>query len=65
MFKDRVEAGKILAKKLKELEPFENSIILALLRGGVPVAYEVAKRLNIPLNVIIVRKLGVPLNEEF
>ena len=65
MFKDRVEAGKILAEKLKELEPFENTIILALPRGGVPVAYEVAKRLNIPLDVIIVRKLGAPLNEEF
>jgi len=65
MFKDRAEAGKKLAEKLKELEPFENSIILALPRGGVPVAYEVAKRLNIPLDVIIVRKLGAPLNEEF
>jgi len=65
MFKDRVDAGKKLAEKLKELEPFENSIILALPRGGVPVAYEVAKRLNIPLDVIIVRKLGAPLNEEF
>ncbi|SFP46167.1 phosphoribosyltransferase [Hydrogenimonas thermophila] len=65
MFKDRVDAGKKLAEKLKELEPFENSIILALPRGGVPVAYEVAKILNIPLDVIIVRKLGAPLNEEF
>ena len=65
MFKDRVEAGKILAEKLKELEPFENTIILALPRGGVPIAYEVAKRLKIPLDVIIVRKLGAPLNEEF
>ncbi|WOE68897.1 phosphoribosyltransferase [Hydrogenimonas thermophila] len=65
MFKDRVDAGKKLAEKLKELEPFENSIILALPRGGVPVAYEVAKRLNIPLDVIIVRKLGAPLNKEF
>ena len=65
MFKDRVDAGKKLAEKLKELAPFENSIILALPRGGVPVAYEVAKRLNIPLDVIIVRKLGAPLNEEF
>jgi len=65
MFKDRVEAGKILAKRLKELGSFENSIILALPRGGVQVAYEVAKRLNLPLDVIIVRKLGAPLDKEF
>ena len=65
MFKDRVEAGKILADRLEAMGPFENPVILALPRGGVPVAYEVAKRLHAPLDVIIVRKLGAPFNEEF
>ncbi len=65
MLKDRFEAGEILADKLEKLGPFENPIVLALPRGGVPVAYRVAKRLKAPLDVIIVRKLGAPFNEEF
>jgi len=65
MFVDRVEAGRKLAEKLESIGPFENPIILALPRGGVPVAYEVAKRLHAPLDVIIVRKLGAPFNREF
>ncbi|BDY12019.1 phosphoribosyltransferase [Hydrogenimonas cancrithermarum] len=65
MFKDRIEAGQKLADALETIGPFENPIVLALPRGGVPVAYEVAKRLHAPLDVIIVRKLGAPFNEEF
>ena len=65
MYIDRVEAGERLAEALESAGPFENPIILALPRGGVPVAYEVAKRLHAPLDVIIVRKLGAPFNKEF
>ncbi|WP_456452394.1 phosphoribosyltransferase [Hydrogenimonas sp.] len=65
MFKDRVEAGQKLAEALEALGPFENPIVLALPRGGVPVGYEIARRLKAPLDVIIVRKLGAPFNEEF
>ena len=63
IFKDRVEAGKQLAKLLI---PFHGvkPVILGLPRGGVPVAYEVAKSLQAPLDVLIVRKLGVPSQTE-
>ncbi len=63
-FYDRHDAGKILAEELKPYANNANAIVLALPRGGVPVAYEVAKTLSIPLDVFIVRKLGVPGHEE-
>lgn len=63
-FTDRYEAGKILANELKEYINKPNVIVLALPRGGVPVAYEVAEVLSAPLDVFIVRKLGVPGHEE-
>lgn len=63
-FMDRYEAGKLLAELLKHYEKNENAIVLALPRGGVPVAYEIAKKLSLPLDVFIVRKLGVPGHEE-
>lgn len=65
MLKDRYEAGEILADRVESLGPFIKPIVLALPRGGVPVAFRIAKRLNAPLDVIIVRKLGAPFNEEF
>jgi len=64
IFKDRAEAGKILAKELKERN-IRNPAIFALPRGGVPIAYEVAKMLNASLDTVISRKLGVPGNQEF
>lgn len=64
LFKDRVDAGKKLAEKLIGLKP-QNLIVLALPRGGVPIGYEIAKKLNAPLDVLVVRKLGLPLNPEF
>jgi putative phosphoribosyl transferase len=64
IFKDRVDAGRKLAKKLSEYANRSDVIILALPRGGVPVAFEVAKELNVKMDVFIVRKLGVPGNEE-
>jgi len=64
-FANRNEAGKALAKKLRHLAFHEDAIVLALPRGGVPVGYEIAHALHIPLEVFVVRKLGVPGHEEF
>lgn len=63
-FRDRTEAGRALAAKVAELVPGENPLVLALPRGGVPVAYEVAKQLRAELDVFLVRKLGLPGQEE-
>src|SRR5881394_147626 len=64
VFPDRIEAGRLLAEKLDKYAGRKDVIVLGLPRGGVPVAYEVAKRLRAPLDVFIVRKLGVPGFEE-
>lgn len=61
---DREEAGYILAQSLTEYANLDNVIVLGLPRGGVPVAYQIAKALNVPLDVFIVRKLGVPDHAE-
>jgi predicted phosphoribosyltransferase len=63
-FHDRIDAGKMLANDLKEFANLPDTIVLALPRGGVPVAYEIAKTISAPLDVFIVRKLGVPDHEE-
>lgn len=68
IFEDRREAGRVLARSLRmglgeELNA-ENAIVLGLPRGGIPVAFEVARELNLPLDVLVVRKLGVPGEEE-
>jgi putative phosphoribosyl transferase len=63
-FANRTEAGRLLAEKLVKYAGRDDVVVLGLPRGGVPVAYEVAKRLRAPLNVFIVRKLGVPGFEE-
>lgn len=63
-FANRTEAGRLLAEKLGKYAGRDDVIVLGLPRGGVPVAYEVAKRLGAPLDVFIVRKLGVPGFEE-
>jgi predicted phosphoribosyltransferase len=64
IFKDRYDAGRILAARLSALAHREDVVVLALPRGGVPVAFEVARTLGVPLDVFIVRKLGVPGHEE-
>lgn len=61
---NREEGGRALAKKLSDYKNREDVIVLALPRGGVPVGLEVAKALNLPLDVFVVRKLGVPNREE-
>src|SRR6266403_900089 len=63
-FRDRREAGRLLAAKLTAYANRPDVIVLALPRGGVPVAYEVARALGAPLDVFVVRKLGVPGYEE-
>ena len=63
MFRDRVDAGQQLARKLEHYRG-TNSVVVGLPRGGVPVAAEVAKELGLPLDIIGVRKLGVPGQEE-
>ena len=63
-FKDRAEGGRFLAQKLVQYANDPNVVVLALPRGGVPVAYEVAQALKAPLDVFVVRKLGIPGFEE-
>jgi putative phosphoribosyl transferase len=63
-FRDRIDAGRQLAAKLKYLQGSQ-LVVLGLPRGGVPVAAEVARALTAPLDVIVVRKLGVPFQPEF
>lgn len=63
-FSNRAEAGQQLAERLRRYADRNDVIVLGLPRGGVPVAYEVARALGVPLDVFIVRKLGVPGFEE-
>jgi predicted phosphoribosyltransferase len=64
-YRNRHEAGAYLAEHLAEYRDRDDVIVLALPRGGVPVAYEVARALHAPLDVFIVRKIGLPGAEEF
>ena len=64
IFRDRHDAGKRLAQELRFLAGRSDLLVLGLARGGIPVAYEVARALNAPLDVFVVRKLGVPGREE-
>lgn len=63
-YQDRHEAGKVLAEQLKDYANRNDVIVLALPRGGAPVAFEIAQALHVPWDVFIVRKLGVPGHEE-
>src|SRR5215212_1481848 len=60
LFRDRIEAGQLLAKSLSKFAGHTDVVVLALPRGGLPVAAEVARVLHAPLDVFLVRKLGVP-----
>lgn len=64
-FANRSEAGKVLASRLQQYQGSGNSLILALPRGGVPVASQISQILSIPMNVFLVRKLGVPGHQEY
>ncbi len=64
LFKDRKQAGKLLGKKLEKYRS-SHPLLLAIPRGGVPVAFEIAKMLHAPLDTLVVRKIGAPLSPEF
>jgi putative phosphoribosyl transferase len=64
IFTDRRDAGEILAEKVSDLQG-RKTLVLALPRGGVPIGYEVAKKILAPLDVFLVRKLGAPMNREY
>jgi putative phosphoribosyl transferase len=64
-FTDRRQAGNILAARLGSYRGRADVVVLALPRGGVPVGYEVAQALNVPLDIFLVRKLGVPAHPEY
>ena len=64
IYRDRTDAGKQLAARLTDYADRDDVLVLALPRGGVPVAYEVSKALRAPLDIFLVRKLGVPGHEE-
>jgi len=63
-FRDRAEAGRLLAEKLKRFQGRDDVVVLALPRGGIPVGFEVSQMLHAPLEPFVVRKLGVPGHEE-
>src|ERR1044072_2534112 len=63
-YQDRSRAGQVLAQHLAHHRDRPDGLVLALPRGGVPVALEVARHLNLPLDVFLVRKLGLPGHEE-
>jgi len=63
-FQDRREAGRVLAQRLSSYRDDPDVLVLGLARGGVPVAWEVAAHLRAPLDVFLVRKLGVPQWQE-
>jgi predicted phosphoribosyltransferase len=64
LFQDRFDAGRYLASRLRHFANRSDTVVLALPRGGVPVGFEVAQALNAPLDVFVVRKLGLPGHEE-
>jgi len=64
MFQDRIEAGLLLAAKLKKYQGVPG-VVLAVPRGGVPVAFVVAKELGLPLELILTKKIGHPMNKEY
>ena len=64
MFRDRLEAGRQLAVKLKKYKN-ESGVILAIPRGGVPVAFELAKEFKMPLELVLTKKIGHPSNKEY
>ena len=64
IYRDRIEAGRRLASRLADYADRPDVLVLALPRGGVPVAFEVARELHAPLDIFLVRKLGVPGHEE-
>ncbi len=65
IFKDRAEAGRMLAEKLSEYKGREDAVVCGITRGGVVVAAEVARILSLPLLPVVMKKIGAPFNKEF
>ena len=65
MFRNRIEAGGKLALELQRFSNKKDTLVIGLPRGGVPVAYEVAQSLSLPLDIVSPRKIGAPMNKEF
>lgn len=65
LFRDRIQAGEALARRLSAYAGRDDVIVLALPRGGVPIGAAIARHLNVPLDVLLVRKLGLPGREEY
>ena len=65
MFKDRIDAGRLLAKAMHEYDGMSDAIVLGIPRGGVIVAAEVARTLGLPLDIVVASKIGAPHNPEF
>ncbi|WP_242084915.1 phosphoribosyltransferase [Aestuariivivens sediminis] len=64
MYKDRIEAGRLLAEKLENYSNTD-AIILAIPRGGVPIGYEISEKLHLPLEIVLSKKIGHPLHKEY
>lgn len=64
IFKDRIEAAILLSEKLKKYKN-SNSVVLSVPKGGVPLGYEIAKNLQLPLDIVLSKKIGHPFNKEF
>lgn len=60
VFQDRREAGRVLGELVASVPDLKDAVVLGLVRGGVPVAFEVARTCRLPLDILVVRKLGVP-----
>ena len=65
MFTNREEAGKLLANKLTNYKDNNEVVIVAIPRGGVPVGYEIANKLNVPIEIVLSKKIGHPFNKEY
>lgn len=65
MYTNREEAGKLLANKLTNYKDNKEVVIVAIPRGGVPVGYEISNKLNVPLEIVLSKKIGHPFNKEY
>lgn len=64
IFKDRIAAGELLASRLEKYKD-EKAIVIAIPRGGVPLGYVIAQKLNLPLEIVLSKKIGHPINKEY
>lgn len=65
MYKNRTEAAQLLAKKLEAYRKMENAVVVTIPRGGLPMGYFIATTLNLPLDIVLSKKIGHPFNNEF